>query len=116
MPKNKAAKPKSNRPRDPEKTNQLGEFLAQSRNKKSLTLAEVAEVIGLKSGQSVWDWENGKGSGIPANTLLRLVKLYGVSADVAYELLLDFHQSRVKKKVTQKFESARSEILGRKRG
>lgn len=95
--------------------NQLGEFLAKARNKKGMTLAEVAEAIGLKSGQSVWDWENGKGSGIPANTLLRLVKLYGISSDDAYELLLEFHQSRVRKKVTQKFEAARAQILGRKR-
>jgi transcriptional regulator with XRE-family HTH domain len=112
----KLSKRKNLSSRDLQNTNQLGEFLAKSRSKKSLTLAEVAEKIGLKSGQSVWDWENGKGSGIPAKTLLRLVKLYGAPAEVAYQLLLDFHQTRVQKKIMQKFETARTEILGRKRG
>jgi len=80
-----------------------------------MTLADVADAIGLKSGQSVWDWENGKGSGIPANMLLRLVKLYGVSAEDAYEHLLAFHQNRIEKKISQKFEAARSQVFGRKR-
>lgn len=78
-------------------------------------MAEVAEAIGLKSGQSVWDWENGKGSGIPATTLLRLVKLYGVSQDHAYRLFVEFHLERVERKITQKFESAIAEVFGRRR-
>lgn len=72
-------------------------------------------MIGLKSGQSVWDWENGKGSGIPVLTLLRLVKLYGVSSDEAYRLFLEFHQNRVALKIAQKFEAAKAELLGRRR-
>lgn len=75
---------------------------------------EVAEALGLRSGQSVWDWENGKGSGIPAQTLLELVKLYGISAEKAYDLLLEFHESRVRRKVTEKFEQARAKVFGKK--
>ncbi|MBX3016416.1 MAG: helix-turn-helix domain-containing protein [Bdellovibrionaceae bacterium] len=108
-------KRKSIRVRSESSLNPLGEFLAKSRGKKGLTLAEVAEAIGLKSGQSVWDWENGKGSGIPASTLLRLVKLYGVSPDEAYRLLLDFHQTRVERKISQKFQAAKAELAGRRR-
>lgn len=93
----------------------LGEFLARSRDQKQLTLSEVADAVGLKSGQSVWDWENGKGSGIPANTLLKLVKLYEVSAEEAYQLLLHFHLDRVERKIQNKFESARQQVFGRKR-
>ena len=94
--------------------NELGQYLAEARKAKELTMAQVAEVIGLKSGQSIWDWENGKGSGIPAETLLRLVKLYGLSADESYRYLLAFHQSRIVRKVKMKFEKARQKVLGRK--
>lgn len=94
--------------------NELGQFLAEARKLKSLTMAEVAEVVGLKSGQSIWDWENGKGSGIPADTLLKLVKLYGINAEDAYEQLIRFHQERVRQKIHLKFERAKSKSLPRR--
>lgn len=112
------AKSKSLRPHgrsSPGFSNALGEFLAHSRSQKGFTLAEVAKAVGLKSGQSVWDWENGKGSGPPISTLLRLAKLYGVSVDEAYRLFLDFHQSRVTLKIAQKFEAAKAEFASRRR-
>lgn len=89
--------------------------MAASRNARGLTQAEVAKVIGLKSGQSVWDWENDKGSGIPADMLFRLVKLYRVSPGRAAELLIQFHEDRIRQKVGQKIEKARKKAFGRKR-
>ncbi len=86
----------------------LGDFLAQARRASELTLVEVAQRLGLKSPQSVWDWENGKGSGIPADMLLRLVKLYRISESEAYEQLLQFHRSRAERKAHDKFEEARA--------
>lgn len=97
-----------------EYNNDLGQYLSEARKANELTMANVADVIGLKSGQSIWDWENGKGSGIPADTLLRLVKLYGLSADEAYDKLIAFHQSRVLHKVQTKFEKARQKVFGRR--
>lgn len=79
-----------------------------------MTLNEVAEALGLNSPQPVWDWENGKGSGVPADTLLKLVKIYGMSMDKAYDQLMSFHQSRTQQKVHIKFEQARIKIFGKK--
>ncbi len=94
--------------------NDFGNFLAQARQKKGLTLVEVAKALKLNSGQPIWDWENGKGSGIPADALLRLVKIYGISADRAYEELMKFHQERTERKVREKFELAKVLVLGKK--
>lgn len=87
--------------------NEFGEFLAAARKKKSLTLAEVADYLGLNSGQSIWDWENGKGAGISAGMLLRLIKLYSITEDDAYDQLLRFHQLKTENKVRQKFADAK---------
>lgn len=96
--------------------NELGNFLHQAREKKGFTLQEVAESLGLKSPQPVWDWENGKGSGIPAEMLLRLVDIYKISPAQAYEQLMKFHQRRTREKVHEKFEQARTKILGSRKG
>jgi transcriptional regulator with XRE-family HTH domain len=98
----------------PELANDLGDFLGKARKAKGLTLMEVAEELGLKSPQPVWDWENGKGSGVPADMLLKLVKIYGISADKAYDQLMKFHQSRTKVKVYEKFEQAKIKVFGKK--
>lgn len=95
----------------------LESFLSNGRKEKGLTLLEVASALGLKSGQSVWDWENGKGSGIPADMLLRLTKIYGLSVDEAYEHLLSFHQEKLRVKLERRFKDAKVKIsLGKARG
>lgn len=95
--------------------NEFGEFLYEAREKKGMTLLEVSTLLGLKSPQPVWDWENNKGSGVPAETLLRLVEVYGISPAVAYEQLMNFHQKRTREKVHQKFEDARLAVMGKKK-
>lgn len=95
----------------------LESFLSNGRKRKGLTLMEVASALGLKSGQSVWDWENGKGSGIPADMLLRLTKIYALSVDEAYEHLLSFHQEKLRAKLERKFKDAKMKISsGKTRG
>lgn len=91
----------------------LETFLSEARQRRSMTLNEVASRLGLKSGQSVWDWENGKGSGVPIDMLLRLVKIYGLSSNQAYQHLLRFHQDRVARKLEGKFQRSKAKILGR---
>jgi transcriptional regulator with XRE-family HTH domain len=93
--------------------NSIGDFLKEGRKKKGMSLMDVAKAIGLSSPQSVWDWESGKGSGIPADMLLRLVKLYGLSASDAYDQLMKFHQERTRLKVELKFREAKVKIFGR---
>ena len=95
--------------------NDLGKFLYAAREKKSYTLAQVAAALGLKSPQAIWDWENGKGSGIPAEMLLRLVDIYGISPAHAYEQLMKFHQDRTREKIYEKFERAKQKVLGGKK-
>ena len=107
-------KANKSRPAKPEIDNRLGEFLSKARKDKGMTLNEVAEALGLRSPQPVWDWENGKGSGVPADTLLKLVKIYGISADKAYDQLMHFHQSRTQAKIHDKFEQAKLKVFGRK--
>lgn len=102
------------RPVKPEIDNQFGEFLAKARKEKGMTLNEVAENLGLRSPQPVWDWENGKGSGVPTDTLLKLVKIYGISIEEAYDHLMRFHQTRVRFKIHAKFEQARMKVFGKK--
>lgn len=96
--------------------NEFGEFLRSAREKKDYTLQQVADTLGLKSPQPVWDWENGKGSGIPAEMLLRLVEVYKISSSQAYEQLMKFHQNRTREKIHEKFEQARAKVMGLKRG
>lgn len=93
----------------------LGDFLAKARNARRLTLLAVSQELGLKSPQSIWDWENGKGSGIPADMLLRLVRLYRISEAEAYEQLIEFHRTRAEHKSREKFEEARRQLGGRKK-
>lgn len=98
--------------KEPSYENEFGEFLKAAREAKGFTLAEVAEELGLHSHQPVWDWENNKGAGVPAEMLVRLIKLYGISANDAYNQLMNFHQQRTKEKVRRKFEEAKVKILG----
>lgn len=78
-------------------------------------MTEAASELGLKSGQSIWDWENSKGSGIPADMLLKLTKIYKISQEKAYEELLQFHCCRAEHKVKQKFEKAKAELSRKKK-
>ncbi len=93
----------------------LGRFLKQARLAKGLTLTEVGKALRIKSGQSVWDWENNKGSGVPAEMLLRLAKLYGISADKLYDYLLEFHIQKTRRKVEGSFQKAKMKIYGSKK-
>lgn len=95
--------------------NEFGKFLYEAREKKGLTLAEVAGKLGLNSPQPVWDWENNKGAGIPAEMLLRLVRIYGISTSDAYEQLMKFHQRRTQDKIHDKFEQAKLKVMGGKK-
>ncbi len=92
--------------------NDIGLFLHEARQSKRLTLSEVADRLGLRSGQSVWDWENGKGAGIPAIMLLRLVKLYSISEEEAYDQLLRFQMNKAQLDVQKRFQLAKKRIRG----
>lgn len=93
---------------------QIAKLLTDARLKAGLSRSEVARHLGLRSAQSLWDWENGKGSGIPAETLLKLVDLYGISAEKAYDCLVAFHQEKARQRVERNFESARKKHMGKR--
>lgn len=86
---------------DPSMT--LGLFLKQSRENRGLTQKQVADYLKLSSAQSISDWENEKGSGIPAPVLKKLVSLYQVPEEEAYEVLLAFHLKKAEERVQSRF-------------
>lgn len=98
--------------RAPRYDNEIGRFLHEARQAKGMTLNEVAEKLGLRSGQSVWDWENGKGAGIPAIMLLKLVKLFSISEEEAYDHLLRFQMNKAQMDVQKRFQLAKKKIRG----
>ncbi len=103
---------KSARRPGPVYDNDIGRFLHEARQLKRMTLSEVAEKLGLRSGQSVWDWENGKGAGIPAIMLLRVVKLYSISEEEAYDQLLRFQMNKAQVDVQKRFQLAKKKFRG----
>jgi len=84
----------------------LGQLLSEHRNLLGLSQKEVATHLGYSTSQVVSDWERGIRSP-PANVLRKLVKLYKVTPEKFYEVLLEERTLILQKKLKK--------ILGVKR-
>ncbi len=83
----------------------IGSFLRNAREKRGLSQGDVAQKLGLGSPQSISDWERGYGSGVPLNTLLKLIKLYRIEAVKTYEIFVEDYLLRVRQKLDRKFRT-----------
>jgi transcriptional regulator with XRE-family HTH domain len=87
--------------------NELGNLLKEARQLKGMTMLEVAKLLKLKSAQSVWDWENGKGSGVPVNALKILIKTYGLKRGHTLNLYVNFHTEKARAKALKRVKGMR---------
>ena len=70
------------------KPSPVSKFLKEARIKSSLTQAEVANALRYKSVQFVSNWERGLRTP-PGKTLVKLAKMYRISIEDLYDLLLE---------------------------
>jgi transcriptional regulator with XRE-family HTH domain len=66
----------------------IGTFLHDSRLKAGLSQKEVSDHCGYNTAQVISDWERGVRSP-PSIMLKKLVKLYGVSMEKFFEVVLE---------------------------
>lgn len=84
----------------------LGDFLRNARLGAELSQADVAKAFKLSTPQCVSNWETGRTSP-PMKYLPRLCKMYGVSAEVLFDLLVDYSVEQTKMKIRDEFERVR---------
>ena len=86
--------------------NGLGKLLKAVRKKKSFSQAEIAGHLGLKSGQSISDWERGYGSPIPIKALKKLIHIYELKVEEVLELYLQREKEKLAVKLSKEFFSS----------
>lgn len=82
----------------------LAEFLKNRRVQKGLTQSAVAEKLGYTTSQFISNWERGISSP-PMKTLKKLSKMYGVSPEEVYEIVLEVSVQEVTSKLQRNFFS-----------
>lgn len=82
----------------------LAEFLKNRRIQKGLTQSAVAEKLGYTTSQFISNWERGISSP-PMKTLKKLSKMYGVSPEEVYEIVLEVSVQEVTSKLQRNFFS-----------
>lgn len=71
--------------------------------RRELSQMDVARYLGLQTAQSVSDWERNYGSSIPIPALKKLVRLYGLSENEVFEMVLEFQYEKLKEKLEAEF-------------
>ncbi|WP_413557286.1 helix-turn-helix domain-containing protein [Bdellovibrio sp. HCB209] len=88
----------------------LGEFLAQCRKNKALSQKEVAALLGYVSGQFISNWE--RNICMPPIPQLRdLAKIYEVSEQVLFNMILEKELTQVAKELHKKLWDAQQEKI-----
>lgn len=64
-----------------------------------LSQAEVAEHLGLQTAQSISDWERNHGSSTPIPALKKLIRLYQLSDEEVFEMVLEYQFHRLREKL-----------------
>ena len=85
----------------------LGDLLKEGRLSAGLTQAEVAAQLGLRSAQSVSDWERGRVASAPVQSLKKLVKIYGLDESLVFEALFRAEMKVLEDKLRTEFYGAR---------
>jgi transcriptional regulator with XRE-family HTH domain len=80
------------------KNSSLGQLLSEHRSRLGLSQKDVATQLGYSTSQVVSDWERGIRSP-PGNVLRKLVKLYKVTPEKFYEVLLEERTLILQKKL-----------------
>ena len=80
----------------------LSTFLKDKRVKAGFTQAEIAKQLGYTSPQFVSNWERGM-SNPPIETLKQIGKLYSVSMDELYDVLLQTSIEELKVTLRERF-------------
>jgi transcriptional regulator with XRE-family HTH domain len=80
----------------------IAAFLRNGRLNAGLSQKQVADELGYDSVQFVSNWERGLRTP-PGKTLLKLSKMYNISADALYEILLQERISKVEKELQKIF-------------
>ena len=79
----------------------IGEYFRKRRIEAGLTQTEVADSLGLATGQFISNWERGR-SMPPMVYLPKLVKLYGLNRGEVMEIYLNEQQSFLKQVLFKK--------------
>lgn len=82
----------------------LGDILKKARRTLGLSQKQVAQHLGLKSGQSISDWERLGGSGIPHQNLKKLIHLYSLNAQEILEHYIEGEKGRLEEKLRKRFK------------
>ncbi len=77
----------------------LGAYLKAAREKAGLSQSDVAAKLGLKTPQSVSDWERNHGSTLPCNSFIKLVSIYGLPGNEAYRVLMEYELARTRSRL-----------------
>ncbi|WP_413291143.1 helix-turn-helix domain-containing protein [Bdellovibrio sp. HCB337] len=81
----------------------LSVFLREKRMRADLSQAKVARILGYSTAQFVSNWERGI-SEPPLETLKVLAKLYSVSVDEMFEVVLKSTIQKVTEDLKEKFK------------
>jgi transcriptional regulator with XRE-family HTH domain len=73
---------------------ELGNFLAQARQKKNLTQKEVSETLRFESGQYISNVERGR-CPLPRKTLVKLVKIYELDPYKVGKFLVEIEKKKI---------------------
>ena len=84
----------------------LSVFLREKRTHAGLSQAKVARILGYSTAQFVSNWERGI-SEPPLETLKVLAKLYAVSTDEMFEVVLKSTIQKVTEDLKSKFRDAK---------
>ena len=76
----------------------LGSFLKETRERASLTQADVSQRLGYTSPQFISNIERGI-SVIPLKTLARMVGLYKVNAEAVVKIILESQRKLLREKL-----------------
>ncbi|MCC7440933.1 MAG: helix-turn-helix transcriptional regulator [Bdellovibrionales bacterium] len=80
-------------------TADFGAYLKAARLRAGLTQADVARHLGLRSGQSISDWERNYGSSVPSPALVKLIALYRLRAGEVLENLYAYESAILRREL-----------------
>lgn len=80
----------------------LSTYLGDKRTQAGLTQSEVSNSLGYSTPQFISNWERGI-STPPLETIKKLAKMYSVSSDELFELLLRESLDQVEKTLVKQF-------------
>ncbi|WII72777.1 helix-turn-helix transcriptional regulator [Bdellovibrio sp. 22V] len=83
--------------------NKCGDFLKKSREAQNLSQKDVASFFEYNTPQFISNWERGL-SLPPVPTIRKLAKLYKISAEKLFELILEEQLFLTEKSLREKFE------------